>query len=77
VEIGGVLPDKKYKTTAVANTDTWGTDAGYFRILSVSDEMVKEMQVVECDRNQYVNGVSEAAGKFLNASLDQFLGNFK
>lgn len=77
VEISGVLPDKKYKATATANTDIWGTSAGYFTIFSVTNEMIANMQAIECDRNQYVNGVSEAAGKFLNDSLSEFFNNSK
>lgn len=77
VEISGVLPDKKYKATATANTDIWGTNAGYFTIFSVTNEMIANMQAIECDRNQYVKGVSEAAGKFLNASLSEFFSNSK
>jgi len=77
VEISGVLPDKKYKATATANSDIWGTNAGYFTIFSVTNEMIANMQAIECDRNQYVNGVSEAAGKFLNASLAELFNNSK
>ena len=77
VEISGVLPDKKYKATAIANSDIWGTNAGYFTIFSVTNEMIANMQAIDCERNQYVNGVSEAAGKFLNASLAELFNNSK
>jgi len=77
VAISGVLPDKKYKATATANTDIWGTNAGYFTIFSVTNEMIANMQSIDCDRNQYVNGVTEAAGKFLDASLNELFSNSK
>ncbi|MFA5330468.1 MAG: hypothetical protein WC384_21935 [Prolixibacteraceae bacterium] len=77
VEIAGVLPDKKYKATAVANTDVWGKDAGYFTVFSVNDEMIANMQAIECDRDQYVQGVTEASEKFLNSSLDELFSNTK
>lgn len=75
VEISGVLPDKKYKATATANTDIWGTDAGYFTIFKVDKEIISNMQVIECDRNTYVNGVTDAALKFLKGSLDELYSN--
>jgi len=31
------------------------------------------MQAIECNRDQYINGVSEAAGKFLDSSLGEFI----
>lgn len=77
IEISGVLPDKKYKATAVANTDVWGTDAGYFTVFSVDKEMISNMQAIECDRDQYVKGVTEATKKFLDASLEEFFSNAK
>lgn len=75
VEIAGVVPDKKYKATATAGTDFTGVNMGYFTLFSVDDEIVKKMQVIDCDKDKYVKGVTEASLKFLNASLDELFSN--
>lgn len=70
-EIEGILDEKKkYKSTSVATTGSGFTG-------KYSQAYAENALLIECDPVKYEKGVNEAISKYLGASLDGFLKNFK
>lgn len=73
IDIPGIFEDKKYKAVESADQDLWGTSYGALTIFNVSDVYLKKTQPLPCDAAKYKQGVGEAAGSYLKATLDEFL----
>jgi len=77
IEIPGIFEDKKYKAVETASTDLWGTDYGALTIFQVNDKFLSKAQPLPCDAAKYKEGVLNAAGSYLSATLAEFLSNIK
>lgn len=77
IEIPGIFEDKKYKAVETASTDLWGTDYGALTIFQVNDKFLSKAQPLPCDPAKYKEGVLNAAGSYLSATLSEFLSNIK
>lgn len=77
VNIDGVVEKKKYKSVETANVDMWGTQVGAMRIFSADNAYFENIQAVPVDAATYKNGVQEAGGKFISATLNEFLSSSK
>ncbi len=71
IEIEEVLDEnKKYKATSVSTSGS-GFTAMY------SEAYAENVDLVDCDPDQYETGVNEAVNTYLGKSLDAFLGYYK
>lgn len=75
IDIPGIFEDKKYKAVETADQDLWGTQVGALTIFNVSDNYLKKTQPLPVDAQKYKQGVSQAAGAYLNATIDKFLSH--
>lgn len=75
--VSGVFSDKKYKATASAQTDNWGSSNGAFTVFHADDTYKKYSQPVECDEAKYKKGADMALRALIMSSVDEFVKKIK
>lgn len=72
IEIPGVFEDKKYKAAESAQTDLWGSSYGTMKVFNVSDSYLSKTIPLECESQQYKDGVQQAATQYIDAIFNLF-----
>ena len=77
LEINGVIEDTKVTSFARGGTDYVGTNNMYVSYFTPENKTAETNKVIKVDSKKYVDGVYDAAKKFLDFHTDAFLGNLK
>ncbi len=73
VPIDGVFEKKKYKAVETAQSDIWGTDYGAIRVFSADNTFYENLQAIPVEKEKFKNGFLDAATKFMDATVKDFL----